>query len=50
MSVDEEKNILSVKGSVAGHKGSYLVIKSAKKRPPKDEGQKETSTHGKSKE
>ncbi len=33
MSVDEEKNILSVKGSVAGHRGSFLVIKSAKKRP-----------------
>jgi len=42
VSVDEEKNMFSIKGSVAGHRGSFLVIKHAKKRPPKDDGQKET--------
>jgi len=38
ISVDEEKNMLSVKGSVSGHNGSFLVIKSAKKMPPKTDG------------
>ncbi len=43
VSIDEEKNIISVKGSVAGHKGGFLVIKHAKKRPPKDDGQEAPS-------
>ncbi|MGB2705881.1 MAG: 50S ribosomal protein L3 [Candidatus Omnitrophota bacterium] len=38
VSVDEQKNILTVKGSVPGHKGSFLVIRHAKKKPVKDDG------------
>ncbi|MBN1353671.1 MAG: 50S ribosomal protein L3 [Candidatus Omnitrophica bacterium] len=34
--VDPEKNLLIVKGSVPGHKGSLLTVSHAKKRPPKD--------------
>ncbi|PIQ88371.1 MAG: 50S ribosomal protein L3 [Candidatus Omnitrophica bacterium CG11_big_fil_rev_8_21_14_0_20_42_13] len=32
VSVDSENNMLSVKGSVAGHKNSYVIIRKAKKR------------------
>lgn len=35
--VDAEKNILAIKGSVPGHKGAFLVLKHAKKMPPKAE-------------
>ena len=31
--VDKEKNLIVVKGSVAGHTNSYLILKEAKKRP-----------------
>jgi len=35
--VDEEKNLLAVKGSVPGHKGTILVVRHAKKKPPEPE-------------
>ena len=38
INVDEGKSLLTVKGGVPGHKGTLLVVKYAKKRPPKDEG------------
>ena len=41
VSVDQEKNLLAVKGSVPGHKGTFLMIKHAKKRPPKPEAKQE---------
>ena len=41
VSVDQEKNILAVKGSVSGHSGTLLVIKQALKMPPKAEESKE---------
>lgn len=41
VSVDQEKNILAVKGSIPGHKGSFLVIKHAKKKPPKQDSKPE---------
>lgn len=31
--VDKEKNLLVVKGSVPGHKNSFLMVKEARKRP-----------------
>jgi len=31
--VIKEKNLIVVKGSVAGHKNSYLIVKEARKRP-----------------
>ncbi|MCM8760816.1 MAG: 50S ribosomal protein L3 [Candidatus Omnitrophica bacterium] len=31
--VDKEKNLIVVKGSVPGHKNSFLVLKEARKRP-----------------
>ncbi len=37
ISVDEKKKLLTVAGGVPGHKGTLLVVKYAKKRPPKDE-------------
>jgi len=33
--IDAENNIILVKGAVPGHKNSYLIIKTAKKRKPK---------------
>ena len=33
--IDEEKNLLLVKGSVTGHDGTFLVIKQAKKKKSK---------------
>ena len=33
LDIDKEKGFILVKGSVPGHKNSYLVIKEAKKRP-----------------
>ena len=44
LKVDKDKNLLVIKGTVAGHKNSYLIIKSAKKKvytPKSEEGQKE---------
>ena len=38
--VDAEKNMLAVKGSVPGHKGTMLLVKHAKKIPPKEESPK----------
>ena len=46
VATDEEKNLLFVRGSVPGHKGTFLVVRHAKKIPPKpaektnDEGKK----------
>jgi len=37
VSVEEEKNLLAVMGSVPGHAGGYLVIRHAKKKPRKTE-------------
>lgn len=34
--IDPEKNLLAIRGSVPGHRGSALIIRHAKKRPPKD--------------
>ena len=44
--IDEEKNFLAVKGAVPGHRGNFLIVKHARKRPPKkevklDEGKKQ---------
>lgn len=33
LDVDKEKNLIIVKGSVPGHKNSFVIIKEAKKRP-----------------
>lgn len=33
LDVDKEKNLIIVRGSVPGHKNSFLIIKEAKKRP-----------------
>lgn len=33
LDVDKEKNLIVVKGSVPGHKNSYLIVKEARKRP-----------------
>jgi large subunit ribosomal protein L3 len=33
LDVDRDKNLLVVKGSVPGHKNSYLIVKEARKRP-----------------
>jgi large subunit ribosomal protein L3 len=33
LDVDKEKNLIIVRGSVPGHKNSYLILKEAKKRP-----------------
>ncbi len=33
MDVDKEKNLIVLKGSVPGHKNSFLIVKEAKKRP-----------------
>ena len=33
LDVDKDKNLLVVKGSVPGHKNSFIIIKEAKKRP-----------------
>lgn len=51
VSVDEDKNTLAIKGSIPGHRGSFVIVMYAKKRPPvkgagedgkkkKDEGKK----------
>ena len=45
--VDPEKNLLAIRGSVPGHKGSVLVIKPAKKRPPKEDKKSAESTEKK---
>ena len=37
VSVDVEKSTLAIKGSVPGHSDGLLIIKQAKKRPPKAE-------------
>ena len=37
VSVDVERSTLAVKGSVPGHRDSLLIVKQAKKRPPKAE-------------
>lgn len=39
--VEEEKNILAVKGAVPGHKNGSVLVRHAKKRPPKEEQKKE---------
>jgi large subunit ribosomal protein L3 len=39
---DQERNLLMVRGSVPGHKGSLLVVKHAKKMPPKNEEKADT--------
>lgn len=31
--IDKDKNIILIKGSVPGHKNSYLILKEARKRP-----------------
>lgn len=36
VNIDPEKHLLIVKGSVPGHRGTLLVVKHAKKKPPKD--------------
>jgi len=33
LDVDKDKNLLVVKGSIPGHKNSFVIIKEAKKRP-----------------
>jgi ribosomal protein L3 len=33
LKVDRENNLLAVKGSVPGHKNSFLLVKEALKRP-----------------
>lgn len=38
--VDEEKNLLAVRGTVPGHKGGFLIVKHAKKRKPKEKPKK----------
>ena len=46
--VDQEKNLLAVLGSVPGHREGLLVIRHAKKKPPKPEkGEKEKKDEGK---
>ena len=36
INVDEKKGLLAVRGGVPGHKGTLLVVRYAKKIPPKD--------------
>jgi len=40
IAVEKEKNLLIVRGSVPGHAGSILVVKHARKRPPKLKNEK----------
>ena len=39
--IDPEKNLLAIRGSVPGHKGSVLIIRHAKKRPPQEKADSE---------
>ena len=45
--VDAENNLLAVRGAVPGHKGSYVVVRHARKHPP--QAQKETKSEKKEK-
>jgi large subunit ribosomal protein L3 len=36
VAVEEEKNLLAVKGGVPGHRGGLLIVRHAKKKPPKE--------------
>jgi large subunit ribosomal protein L3 len=49
LKVDKENNLLAVKGAIPGHKGSFLIVKEALKRP-RPAGKEEKAKEEKTKE